>query len=580
MDKSVGKKGFIFFCVFMVSLCARADDINLRVISLKGGHILRVAIGEPFYVEVSLASNEGAMQSPSIPGLENDAITSRSTHITSINGKSQVSYRYEVVLSKIGRYIFGPVEMTVGGKTMRSGQAKIDIMPAPQEAIAKPDEASEQVFLRLQTDKKRAVVGEKIGCTLQFLYNDDRISLHAINGPELSSFILSGSRGPIAGEVQEQGVCYKSATWHWQMSATHTGAITVPAYRVDFTIPQSHDDALEQFSFFAPFLRQRLQQKRVYSNTATIAVDPLPPCKSGVCAIGTFRHYYASINPMVAKEGEGMVLCLELEGDDVDSVPTPELQGLPEALRFYDSKNYTKQLPQGEKKYFEYIVQGLQPGSFEIPAQRFVFFDTTNRTYKELTTQPLMVTVMGNASYAASMHDEQSSLSDNVDAIDQARVLPLCGCWTGACNEPCMPWWLFILFVVLPLIVWLYGAFHALVMRYRMAFSPQKQKKYAWINARKALANASRHNACEAVYPLFMHACAVRLSIDPQRLSQDMIEHALRTSGAQDEKINSWNAFFALMAELAFFKNRAHAHASPAFFDQAAQWLVFLEERI
>ena len=42
---------------------------------------------------------------------------------------------------------------------------------------------------------------------------------------------------------------------------------------------------------------------------------------------------------------------------------------------------------------WEYVVQGLKPGTFTIPAQSIRFFDTNSRQYKTLKTEPLTITV-------------------------------------------------------------------------------------------------------------------------------------------------------------------------------------------
>src|SRR5688572_19538771 len=46
------------------------------------------------------------------------------------------------------------------------------------------------------------------------------------------------------------------------------------------------------------------------------------------------------------------------------------------------------------KYNFEFIIQGLLNGEWQIPSQDFTFFDVGSRTYKTLQTMPLSLMIM------------------------------------------------------------------------------------------------------------------------------------------------------------------------------------------
>lgn len=580
MVKSVGK---VIGLVFLVMSCVAygQDDITFHALSSRGVPLEQTTAGSPFYLEIAQAGSSGTMQSPTIAGLDPAAITSRSTRIQSVNGDTHVVYRYEVCLTQPGDYTFGPVQITTGQALATSSVVKVKVLPGSAEHAKQEDATdADQALLRLRCDKSHVVVGEKVSCTLQFIYDDERAEVRNIGVPTIDTCTISCAQGPIADVVREKGKALKSLRWQWSLCPTCSGTLTIPAYRADFTVPQEHDDMRNQFNFFAPFLRSRVQQKRVYSNALSLTVDPLPAHAGAVHAIGSFSSVSAHAYPTVMKEGDGSVLTLTIEGEgDLDAVEVPALEGMPPQLRYYDSKNYCKQTPSGTKKSFEYIVQALEPGAFEIPPQKFVYFDVGARRYKQLTTQPITITILPQQGMVKHEGEQDSAAKTSV-AEDVGIILPLCTCWTGRCTEPAIPWWVFVVLAAAPLLIWLGMLAMAVINRVRMARSPLMQKKYAWVQARKELARAQRHHACDAVYAIFMSACAQRLMINPTQVSQDTIDRILKDSGAKEEQIEAWNLFYARMTELVFFKQKVQAPIAQSFFEEAWRWLSFLETRL
>ena len=62
------------------------------------------------------------------------------------------------------------------------------------------------------------------------------------------------------------------------------------------------------------------------------------------------------------------------------------LTKVPDSFKWYDSKNYMTDATQSgfSAKVFEYILQGLKPGEYEIPPQEFAYFDVNSKTYKKI----------------------------------------------------------------------------------------------------------------------------------------------------------------------------------------------------
>ena len=148
-------------------------------------------------------------------------------------------------------------------------------------------------------------------------------------------------------------------------------------------------------SFFM-FMNVRADRKRVYSNAVKITVDPLPHHHRPVQAVGTFESLYAHITPPVAKEGEGMVFTLELTGNgNMHAIEIPTLE-LPTALKYYDSNTTIingQNNDECAKKRFEFIVQGMECGDWQIPEQLFVYYDIERQDFVTLRTSSLSVSI-------------------------------------------------------------------------------------------------------------------------------------------------------------------------------------------
>jgi hypothetical protein len=179
---------------------------------------------------------------------------------------------------------------------------------------------------------------------------------------------------------------------------------------------------------------------------------------------------------------------------------------MPDALKYYFSKSNLVQGSLGLQKSFEYIVQGMQEGEWEVPAQQFIFFDVENRSYKMLETAPLLVTVLqGQAAVPVpASSSAQTQPSDNrvaqpelvYDKVD--GVLPM----NGALSLARL---LFLLFLPPAL----FGLYELGRSDRCMAFiAPRYSKRRAVKRAHADLARAYRHHNVRAIHGIFVQLCA------------------------------------------------------------------------
>ncbi len=572
MGKIVGKNFLLALMGLFTFSFLGASSLKLLVTDAQGRTIKQAHVGHPFVIKVSMDGSQGFGQRPDVEGLDQFHITGRQTKMQMINGATTVDHIYYVTAKKAGSYTLGPATIVEsGGKKQKSAIIKLAVVDGPPTAThSEAQDNSNLFFARLVLDQERVVIGDKLNCSLQIYSRDPDIEIHEIKGPDLSSFNFVATNGPVSAVTYIDNVKYTCLEWQWELHPKKVGPIAIPACGIDFLVPVD-------YGMF--FLRPQFTQKRIYSNAVTLTVDPLPAYNGTVHAVGRFKSCSLSIKPTVAKTGEGMVLTLEVEGiGDLKNINAPTLS-MPSVFSCYESKNYVgdKDSNGFGKKYFEYIVQGLQPGEWEIPSQNFTYFDTKTRSYATLSTSPVHVTIVASGATAQptiknSNHSSPNAASILQDSDNDIAPLHQDGSWYPR-KERALPWWVFIMFLSFP-IFWLF--LRGLHARYWKVRSSSKKQNVA--HARALLKHAERSHQPAKIYAIFVDFFAQQAAIEPSLISQDYIEQYLQLHGYSEHHCLMWNSFFNRINELAFYQREKMGATD--IFAQAYRWLDNFEMKL
>lgn len=557
-----------------------ALPVELKIKSLDGAPIETAGIGVPFLVEVT-TSGRDTSQRPKIAGLDKFQVQTAGMRVFTVNGDTSSTYTYKVRIDQSGSFVIGPAVLYINGVQSQSKAVRISVgnTQVIDEAYAKKVRADTQnTIVKLSVDKTQCFVGERVICSLTFLGKKDTVKLEHLDEPKIPEFTMGTKVGPIVGSQTINGSEYVTLTWTWELFAKKAGQYIIPACAADYQIEQEMNNNL---SFFSPFFRMSVERKRTYSNAITLTVDELPAYKGHVDAVGTFKSFDAKINPPVALEGEGMVLMLELEGEgDLANIPTLQLQNMPPSLRWYDSKQYIRDthgingLP---VKCFEYIVQGLEQGTWEIPPQSFTYFDVSKHQYITLKTASSAVTVKSSPMTKKVPSGNQQAgptLNTSSHAQDE-KILPLntWGSWRPVHHRNPIPWWLFFLLVMFPIAYLVVAAFRNLLH----ARADYFKQRFAFKQARKKIQESARKGLSRNIHTIFIELFAHRLQCAPSIVSQEVIDQALRRAGFSDEDMRSWEQFYTRMYESAFFESSDARIDSDSLFKDAADWVTKLE---
>jgi hypothetical protein len=578
MGRIVGNILALLLCVVTFTAFA---ELELRITDIEGHQIKQAAVGVPFVVEVLIAGAGRTMQQPVIKGVESfGPPNATNLSVVTINGKTTVKHSYEYQTDKPGIYSIGPAEIEGKGTALSSNIVTVLVGENQLNSFENQQKAEKKVaFAQLLTSASHLVVGQAALYTLRVFYRDD-IILKNIGEPHLEYLQLDQPAGPFTGKQTVDGVEYKTREWRFTFCPRTPGEILIPAYAVDFEEPSA---AGNMFGGFGAFFNIGGHVKRSYSNSLKLVVDPLPEPAQEIDGVGIFTDFTAKLEPAAAKEGEGMVLSVVLTGQGAQNVKNFSLQ-LPEQFKWYDSKNTVTYSQSGlPTRTFEFIVQGLKAGNWEIAAQRFSYYDLETKSYKALQSTPFTVSIVpGNyqpvtAELVQEAREAVGESSDKHD--DEVRTL------ASSCSHNsllgALPWSIFFLLTLLPLVPIVFRKMRLLVQWYALRKMPVLTKKNAGKRARALITDAAKNNDTAQLYGIMRVFLSDRLGVPASHLSSAFIDREFSGRHMEAGVMAEWHLFFDHIAENFYYPEQARFLVSSSdLFKQAHSWIDRLEKLI
>lgn len=566
MCKIVGNK--ILFIILVLFSAFLHAEIKLTLRDIDGNRTKDAVIGKPFLLDVHMQSHGGTMRYPIIDGLEEFTAHKSGFQLNTINGASTAIYTYQVRIDKPGDYTLGPAHSQTSQGIEKSNTVIISVGKNNDAQKNSNILRTQNAFLRLTANKSSVFVGESVSCLLRFYYTSNRTNIRSIGGPDeqkIAGVTFYQQRGPVQGHEEVDGIPYDYVEWHWNITPTQSGNIVIPAYFVDYHIEKRN--ASNRFAGLLGFFGHRIKEKRTYSNALTLTVQELPPTDKKISGVGVIKKFWSQLKPPTAKQGEGMVLTLGVQGDiDLSSLDINQLEGMPTSFKWYESKQYIS----GDTKLFEFIIQGLEPGDWQISPQQLVYFDVATKKYKTIQTNMLAVNIVKDDAFdtAATV-----SAQTSIDVSNKTDLQPLdySDVWYKV-QEKAIPWPWFIGILLLAFLIWsifflkafLRGDGHTI------------EKKYAFAYAREQLKKLVENGDVASLYSIFMYVIAVRTGTAKTALSESVIRTLLQNAQFSRDEVSEWQRFFASMQSYAFSSQKTQDD----IFEHAKKWLDILEKRL
>lgn len=530
--------------------------IKLSLLDEDGDKTNQVQVGRSFSLEVAIDGNTAVDAAPKVNGIDQFSLQETGWRYEMTNGHTTVKYLYKLIADRTGTFTVGPAYVAEQNQKEHSNTIDFSVV---ERSDSKEKANESRTMLRLSVDKDRAVQGEKLSATLKFYYRGP-IKLRNFIEQESSDFVRKKVQGPEHSDETVDGMDYDVLTYRWDMYPQKVGELQVPAFGAEYEQQMQRDHLWGGLGrLFGAFN----EAKRIYSNPLTIHVEAIPESKDVPQAIGTINAVSLSAKPTAIKKGEGAIVTLSIHGSfDPESIKFPKLYGLPESLRFYESKESVSKDQDGILKQFEYIVQGMEPGTFEIPEQQFHYFDVESRKHKTRKTVPLMITVLPGASVETVIPERD----------EKNELLPLYKKpWQPISDEFYLPWWLFITIFFLPIGYCIMRAIQQRLQQRRERDLRRQRAIHAFAYAEKEINALLRTREPQRLYAAFIRFFSDRWQLPLSTITDRTIEDRLRNSLSEQE-LKLWHHYFSRISELAYGGKAKDSDISHLF-TEAKKWI-------
>jgi hypothetical protein len=565
----VQKIGSLLAVLLVLGSAIASPQVTLRVADRNGNQIKNLGVKTPFFVSIEVLGESAEISDLGIqtePHLTlNSAGTSSS--VRTVNGATTVKkiYRFQTQVQEHGTYKIGPAYIEKDGDRFYSNTLTFET--SEQQKIVDYEE-QDLAFLKMSTSSQRVYKGEKLSFNLRF-YHLEGARLENIKEPDFKDCTVSKLHGPVNGTETINGTVYRYLEWTGTVHPHKVGTLVIPPVGSLITLQDRNNQNASLDIFDQMFGGSGLRRKEIYSNSLRLEVLNLPDHDPPVEAIGKFSKLNAKINVEKATEGEGIVYTLELLGDGNFSMINHIPLELPKGLKYYDSNMKFKHLgAKVYKKDFEYVVQGLEPGSYTIEPQTFTYFDTQYKQYKTLSTNPIAITIAPGVDTVIPKEPENPTLTpeekSEVLSVEQTTR------WRAKVSRQ-IPWRFFFFLTLFPLVLIFLLIFWRWFAAYKVRSMPHYGYKNAFKNARIEIQKAVKNKRPEDLYRVCVQLFALRLQLPVSEISESRIEKVLQKNGMQQDDLIAWKNFFTTLTAISFGSKKIVD--SGAVSQELLQWL-------
>ncbi|MDX1494635.1 MAG: BatD family protein [Longimicrobiales bacterium] len=372
-----------------------------------------VPTGGSFTLNVEVSGTQDVQRDPQLPDLSAFAQllgSSTQSSVQMINGRTTVSltlqYRFQALAE--GSHTIPSFSIQAGGETLSTQPLQLTVS-ADAAPTRSPDSpvGPDDLFITAEPSKRTVYVGEPLILEYRIWTRVDVSSFGMTRVPEPAGFWVEDVTQPGQPRIEERtrnGTSYTTAVIRRvALVPTGSGQRTIEPIGVEAQVRvRQRRDPFEDFFGRGFPLGSRAVQTTVLANPVTIDVQPLPPGApqpfSGV--VGTLE-ISAELDRDSVVSNDAVTLTVSVAGTGhVTSIPAPEL-GLASDFEVFPPEVSESFRISGSglsgNKTFEYVLIPRAPGAREIPSIRIPYFDDAVGEYRVATTQPLSLTVSGNA---------------------------------------------------------------------------------------------------------------------------------------------------------------------------------------
>ena len=443
-NQSLAMRLIAFICMSLTSYLLPLTSVSQ---TLTGSAPSHVSVGEQFRLTYTVnTQNATDFRAGDIPG-ELEVLIGPNRSMQSsyqmINGhtssSSSITYTYIVCATKNGSFTIPPAHIVVGGKTIASNALNIKVSGSPQAGAGSSGsprqhrqneqgeirDAGSQIsgsdlFIKVSANKKRVYEQEPILLTYK-VYT--LVGLTSLRGdmPDLKSFYTQEVSLPSQKSFSIEtfnGRPYRTTTWsQYVMFPQMTGKLQIPSITFEGIVVQQNRNIDPFEAFFNGGSGYIEVKKKIIAPGIDIEVDPLPERPAGFS--GGVGHFTvsASLSKTETKANDPVSVHITVSGiGNLKLVKQPQIE-LPKDFDKYEPKvtDKTKLTTAGIEgsMIYDILIVPRHQGHYEIPPVSLTYFDTTTKSYKTVTSEPLTLDVAkGSGPGAMSDYSGQQDLQE------------------------------------------------------------------------------------------------------------------------------------------------------------------------
>ena len=390
-----------------IKLTARVDNARIEI-----GNYVRLII------EVHGAFDT---DQPHLPDLEDFSLKygpSVTTQTRIINNVVSVNrgFTYMLVPKTTGTFTIPAATLKYQGKTYTSNPIDIEVTernPIEERKERENDiDINKRIFIELTTDKEDAYIYEQIIMSFKLFFQKG-LPVEDLDyvPPSTKSFLTERLGEERRYEEVRDGILYNVIELRTALFPVVSGNLEIPSAKFKCNIlvrqqaSRSWDPFEESFgnSLFNEFLGRKDYRYPVErdTNAVKLLINPLPETDKPADftgAVGTFTMD-VSAKPAKVNVGDPITLTITISGTgNIKTFGEPVLN--PEGaddFKFYSTEASTKITDKEEGitgvKVFNKVIEPQHENIYATPAVSFSYFDPETEQYRNITREPIPVTV-------------------------------------------------------------------------------------------------------------------------------------------------------------------------------------------
>lgn len=561
------------------------------VITDQAGNLLsQVQVRQPFVCAVVVEGVGSGTYHPQVQGIEPFLAQPR-PDITRNDAQQTITYSYRLRIDEVGEYTFGPAQVHDGVKNYTSDEVTVlvdtSMIIADDGLPSKNKSKKRKPWAEFRTSATEIYVGQPLVCTVSYYApKGDTYTFQTMYPSVPDGFEKSKQQGIEPIEEKFDGERYAGMQGQWVLYPQAPGKYMIPGCRVDYLVTEQENRKTNGYGRWTFFSSIITRQDTLHSNAVHVTVKSVPQyTKEDVAAtvIGTISHFDVSIDTPTIALGDGAHITVDIQGDrGLERMEHFTFHGVSDALRMYESHaaNTAARTPQDPwKKKFEFVVQGVKPGTVTIPAQAIACFNVQKGTYALVRSKPITITITGELPTAQpEKNDDTSAPSEGQEAHEKLPIplapLTTMG-WHDSVPAP-YPWHLFWWLFSVPIglaVVWLIAAS---LRRRVMRNASYWVTKTAWCRARWRTMRAVRSNNGAALYHIVLGYIANKKGVSEHMVNEHYARTVVHAVLHDHVVMAQWDGLVRDLATKAF-SGHSHEESCHDLGVRVIEWINRLE---